>query len=65
MALDWEVEEPASTVAALLSSEMQELPTMILRIDSETAAIVIDLDGVDYVLTMTRVPQQRQRARAN
>lgn len=65
MALDWKVEKPASTVAALLSSETQELPTMVMRIDAETAAIVIDLDGVDYVLTMVRVPQQQQRSRAN
>lgn len=61
----WPMEEPAKAVAALLSNEMDELPVEILKIDDETAAIVVEVDGVDYILTMARVPAQRQRQRAN
>jgi hypothetical protein len=58
----WKMEQPAKTVAARLSSESDELPTEVLKLDDATAAIVIDVDGVDYILTMTRVPEQRPRA---
>lgn len=57
----WTMEQPAKTVAAMLATGMEELPMEILRIDDETAAIVIELDGVDYILTMGRVPAQRAR----
>ncbi len=61
----WPMEEPAKAVAALLSSEMDELPVEIFKISDETAAIVVEVDGIDYILTMSRVPAQRQRQRAN
>lgn len=61
----WPMEEPAKAVAALLSSEMDELPVEIFKINDETAAIVVEVDGIDYILTMSRVPAQRQRQRAN
>lgn len=63
--MEWEMEKPASTVAALVSSEMQELPTEVLRIDATTAAIVVEIDGADYILTVTRAPQQRARMAPN
>jgi hypothetical protein len=58
----WAMEEPAKTLAALVSDESHELPTEILKLDDETAAIIIEIDGVDYILTMTRVPVQRTRS---
>jgi hypothetical protein len=61
----WAVEDAAKTVAALLSSEMQELPTEILNLDDDTAAIVVEVDGVDYILIMSRVPAQRPRMASN
>jgi hypothetical protein len=61
----WAVEDAAKTVAALLSNEMQELPTEILKLDNDTAAIVVEVEGVDYILTMQRVPAQRPRAAVN
>ena len=56
------MEEPAKVVADRLAHETQELPAEILKLDDVTAAIVIDVDGVDYILTMQRVPEQRPRA---
>lgn len=57
----WTMEEPAKTVAAMLATGMEELPIEIMRLDDSTAAIVIEIDGVDYILTMARVPAQRTR----
>jgi hypothetical protein len=37
------------------------LPHEILVLDAESVAIIVDIDGVDYALTMTRVPEQRER----
>ncbi len=59
------IEEPAKTVAALLATEVNELPVEILKIDKSTAAIITEVDNVDYVLTITRAPQQRRRAVVN
>ncbi len=61
----WTMEEAASTVGALLANEVNELPVEILKLDNDTAAIVIELDGVDYILTMMRAPAQRKRQRPN
>jgi hypothetical protein len=58
----WTMEEPAKTVAAMLAEDSDQLPIEILRIDDESAAIVIEIDGVDYILTMARLPIQRGRA---
>lgn len=49
----WPMEEPARRLAERLSS------TEILKLDDTTAALVLEQDGVDYVLTMTRAPRQR------
>lgn len=51
----WPMEEPARRLAERLSS------TEILKLDDTTAALVLEQDGVDYVLTMTRAPKQRTR----
>lgn len=51
----WPMEEPARRLAERLSS------TEILKMDDTTAALVLEQDGVDYVLTMTRAPRQRTR----
>lgn len=59
--MPWEMEETARTVAALLATGTEELPIEIMKIDDKTAAIVTELDGVDYILTVTRVPIQRPR----
>ncbi len=61
----WTMEAPAVKVAERLTTEEHALPPEVLRLDDETAAIVIELDGVDYILTMARVPAQRARAKAN
>ena len=38
-----------------------QLKRVVLKLDDETAGIITDIDGVDYLLTMTRVPLQRPR----
>lgn len=57
----WTMEGPAKTLAAMVATGMEEMPIEIMKLDDETAAIVIEIDGVDYILTMARVPAQRAR----
>lgn len=57
----WVMESPATKVAERLTDESHQLPPEVLRIDDNTAAIVVEVDGVDYILTMARVPSQRTR----
>lgn len=62
----WKLEGPAIKAADLLySGSPQVLPVEVMRIDDDTAAIVIDLDGVDYILSMQVVPKQRNRPTSN
>jgi hypothetical protein len=63
--LVWKMEAPAVKLADKLASETHQLPTLIMRLDEDTASLVIELDGVDYILTMSRVPVQRVRAAKN
>ena len=55
------MEEPARRLCERLPAEADELPREILLLDEQTAGIVIEQDGVDYMLTMTKVPKQRTR----
>lgn len=61
----WTMETPAVLVAERLTTEAHALAPEVLRIDDDTAAIVVEVDGVDYILTMARVPVQRQRPHSN
>lgn len=61
----WTMEAPALKVADRLGHDAQRLPSEVLKLDDHTAAIIVDIDGVDYVLTMARVPQQRARPVSN
>lgn len=58
--------EPAMKVCGMLrtASDMK-LDQEILVLDHQTVGIVVDIDGVDYILTMMQVPKQRQRPTAN
>ncbi len=54
--------EAAIKVANLLATQCgQYLPNEVLSLDNGMAAIVIDVDGVDYIMAMQRVPRQRPR----
>ena len=44
----WTMEAPAKRVADKLSAPGDELPIEIMRLNDETAAIVVEVDGVDY-----------------
>lgn len=57
----WTMEAPALRVAERMTDEAHQLPPEVLRINDDTAAIVVEVDGVDYILTMARVPAQRAR----
>lgn len=59
--MPWDLEAPAVKVADRLTEESHQLPPEVMRLNDETAAIVVEVDGVDYMLTMTRVPAQRTR----
>ena len=61
----WTMEAPAVKVAERLTDEAHSLPPEVMRLDDHTAAIVIEVDGVDYILTMARVPAQRTRPATN
>lgn len=50
---------------ALHAQSEQKLSPEILVLDSASVAIVTDIGGVDYIMTMTRVPKQRQRPGVN
>ena len=59
----WMMEKPAKAVAEMLwASGTQEHPAEIMKMDDATAAIVVDVDGVDYILTMMPLPNQRARS---
>lgn len=57
---------PAHKVCDLLQNASDgKLTQEILVLDDERVGIVVDIDGVDYILTMGRVPHQRARPIAN
>lgn len=62
----WEMEAPAVKLAERIWHDGEKkLPPEVLKINPETAGIVVDIDGIDYLLTMTRVPNQRPRPTEN
>lgn len=61
----WAMEAPAVQIAERLTKDGHKLPPEVLKINEDTAAIVVEVDGVDYILTMARVPIQRARAATN
>ena len=62
---DWKMEVPAVKVAERLWLDSQLFPSEVLRLDETTAGIIVDVDGVDYILTMQRAPKQRPRPAAH
>ncbi len=63
--MTWKMEAPATKLCdRLWPTSDQKLEHEILKLDENTAGIVVDVDGVDYILTMTEVPVQRQRPTA-
>jgi hypothetical protein len=57
--LAWPILPAAERLVAMLPPA--SLPHEILRLDADSAAIIVDIDGADYVLTMTRLTNQRER----
>jgi len=59
---DWKMERPALRLCERLeASDRGLLPFEILRLDDDTAGIVVEVDGVDYILSMMKVSKQRPR----
>jgi hypothetical protein len=53
---------PALKVCEALHAQSDlRLENELLVLDPNTVAIVVDIDGVDYIMTMMRVPKQRPR----
>lgn len=57
--MDWEMEKPAIAVCDALGPAA--VPHEILMLKEDTAALIVAIDGVDYILTMQRAPKQRLR----
>lgn len=58
--------EPAKRIGRQLEgSTSGKLPLEILCLDENTASIIVDVDGVDYILTVVEVPNQRPRPTSN
>lgn len=47
--------------AALRPLSSHEVESEVLVISGDLTSIVTDIDGVDYILTVSRVPKQRPR----
>ncbi|MFA8385434.1 MAG: hypothetical protein ACEPO2_07400 [Pelagibaca sp.] len=53
---------PALTIAkALAPLSSGKVPQEILVLDAKTVAICVEVDGVDYIMSMVRVPRQRRK----
>lgn len=64
--MTWKMLKPAEKLCARLwPASEQKLPHEIIKLNDESAAVVIDIDGVDYILTMQEVPRQRPRPASN
>ena len=64
--MGWKMEGPAlKLVERLTPTADSTLPFEILKLNEETASIVIEQDGVDYILTMMEVQRQRERPSRN
>lgn len=58
----WTVRDAAIKASQKLDElGTNRLPGEVLRLDEDVASIVCEIDGVDYILTMMRIPNQRPR----
>lgn len=58
-----EIRDPAVKASQKLDElGTGRLPGEVLILDPRTAAVVCEIDGVDYIMTMMRVPKQRPRS---
>jgi hypothetical protein len=55
-------EKIANTLRPLSSGK---LPQEVIVLDRQTVSIVVEVDGVDYILSMLRIPAQRPRPTTN
>ena len=58
---DWPMKDAALEAARRLAGDDQPMPAEVLRIDQDITAIVVVIDGADYILTMRRIAHQRPR----
>ncbi|WP_413219857.1 hypothetical protein [Tritonibacter mobilis] len=64
--MTWKMLKPAEKLCdRLWPTSEQKLPHEIIKLHDDSAAVVIDIDGVDYILTMQEVPRQRPRPASN
>ena len=57
---------PAEKIADMLRPlSSGKLPQEVIVLDAQTVGIVVEIDGVDYILSMLRIPAQRPRPTPN
>lgn len=62
----WPMELVARRVVHLMQNGMSmRLPAEILRLNEETAGIIIDIDGKDYLVTLAELRTPRTRPATN
>lgn len=60
--MEWNVKDPAIKASQKLDElGTGRIPGEVLKLSDDTAGIVCEIDGVDYILTIQRVPKQRPR----
>ncbi len=60
--MDDELLKTARKVADCLGSlSSKRLPAEVFRVNADCAAVVVDLEGTDHILTIGKVPFQRNR----
>lgn len=53
---------PAMKIARLCAPlSSGRIPQEVLVLDAKTVAICVEVDGVDYIMSMVRVPRQRRK----
>lgn len=53
---------PALKIARLCAPlSSGRIPQEVLVLDAKTVAICVEVDGVDYIMSMVRVPRQRAK----
>lgn len=60
--LDHPLVLPAMKIAhACASLSSGKVPQEVLVLDAKTVAICVEVDGVDYIMSVARVPRQRAK----
>lgn len=63
---EWGMLKPSLRLVEVIRAEEPQLSDPeVLKITEDTAAVVFELDGVDYIATVQVLPVQRPKQRAS